>query len=349
MKKKTWLPWMMIVVFTLSVIAACGSAPSAAQTPPAAQPSLINDRQGVDAKYTLADIIDPSATWEEFAVVESNQTDNMHFIEGMSFDRDGQLWFCDIAGGKIWKLVDGKPEVVLDGTRVPDLRPNGTKFHKDGRLFIVDQLQGILAYNPATDEVETVIAKTDPDPEFAQLNDLVFDANGGLYITECGTANTLKTTSKVWYLASGEKIPTVFAENIAYANGIALSADGNRVYIAECYRNQIVSAPSKTAPPFPPEVPFVFSRLEGGIGPDGLAVDEKGNLYVAHLDIGEVVVVNPKGVTLGVISLPEGNGFISTNLEFHDGYMYLCESNIHNIIWRIKVKNNGLEPYGLQQ
>lgn len=311
-------------------------------------PGLVNDRQAIREKYNLAEIIDYNAAWENVAVVESNLTDNIRFIEGMSFDRDGQLWFCDILGGKVCKVVDGKIETVIDRDRIPGFLPNGTKFHKDGRLFIVDQQQGILAYDPATGTIETIVAKTDPDPDFAQLNDIAFDKNGGLYITECGSSHALKADGKVWYLAPGESIPSIFAENLAYPNGIAVSACGKRVYIAEFNRNQIISVPAIGSPGFPPEAPFVFCRLEGGIGPDGLAVDGKGNLYAAHLEAGEVAVINSMGILLGTISLPEGNGLIITNLEFHGSYLYATESFRNNIIRRIKVKNTGLEPFGLQ-
>ena len=71
------------------------------------------------------------------------------------------------------------------------------------------------------------------------------------------------------------RIPT-FAENIAYPNGVAISADGQRVYISEFGKNRILSVPSKNAKESP-EIPFVFGQFEGGIGPDGLAVDAEGN------------------------------------------------------------------------
>ena len=43
----------------------------------------------------------------------------------------------------------------------------------------------------------------------------------------------------------------------------------------------------------------ITTYLNGGIGPDGLTVDEKGNVYVAHVDTGEVVVLTPKGKIIG--------------------------------------------------
>ncbi|MER2047657.1 MAG: SMP-30/gluconolactonase/LRE family protein, partial [Solibacillus sp.] len=86
--------------------------------------------------------------------------------------------------------------------------------------------------------------------------------------------------------------------------------------------------------------------FEGGIGPDGLAVDAEGNLYVAHFQAGEVVVVDANGFKYGTIRLPEDAGTFATNLAFHDGYLYVTESS-KNEVWRIQVKKKGLQPYGL--
>nr|WP_313771817.1 SMP-30/gluconolactonase/LRE family protein [Neobacillus niacini] len=92
---------------------------------------------------------------------------------------------------------------------------------------------------------------------------------------------------------------------------------------------------------------FVFGQFEGGIGPDGLAVDTEGNLYVAHFQAGEVVVLDANGFKYGTIRLPEDAGTFTTNLTFHNGYLYVTES-LKNEVWRIKVKKKGLQPYGLQ-
>jgi len=57
------------------------------------------------------------------------------FLEGPSFDREGNLWFVDIPFGRIFRITPkGEWELVTQY----DGWPNGLKFHKDGRaLFAI--------------------------------------------------------------------------------------------------------------------------------------------------------------------------------------------------------------------
>jgi gluconolactonase len=61
----------------------------------------------------------------------------------------------------------------------------------------------------------------------------------------------------------------------------------------------------------------VFADLPSKEGveaePDGLAIDSEGNLYVAHLGVGAVEVLDPQGNLLR--SLPAGN-YDASNLVF---------------------------------
>ena len=63
------------------------------------------------------------------------------FLEGPSFDRDGNLWFVDIPFGRIFRITPKKDwELVTQY----DGWPNGLKIHKDGRIFICDYKEGLL-------------------------------------------------------------------------------------------------------------------------------------------------------------------------------------------------------------
>src|SRR5690242_10627878 len=57
------------------------------------------------------------------------------FLEGPSFDRQGNLYVTDIPHGRIFKVTpSGDWSLVAEY----DGWPNGLKFHKDGRAFITD-------------------------------------------------------------------------------------------------------------------------------------------------------------------------------------------------------------------
>ena len=68
------------------------------------------------------------------------------FLEGPSFDRDGNLWLVDIAHGRIFRV---SPAGDWDVVAQYDGQPNGLKIHRDGRVFIADFVRGIMVLDPA--------------------------------------------------------------------------------------------------------------------------------------------------------------------------------------------------------
>ena len=72
------------------------------------------------------------------------------FLEGPSFDREGNLWVTDIPWGRLFKIApDGTLSVALEY----DGEPNGLKFHQDGRAFITDHKHGIMVFDPKTGRI----------------------------------------------------------------------------------------------------------------------------------------------------------------------------------------------------
>ncbi|WP_251032674.1 SMP-30/gluconolactonase/LRE family protein [Bacillus sp. ISL-7] len=286
-------------------------------------------------RHSISEIVSPSSKWEKVATGSG-------FMEGINFDRSGNIWMVSPPTGEIIKVEDDKISII---EKYAGLLPVGAKFHKDGRLFITDVTGTLYAYDPTTGDRTTIVDSYNGSP-LKGLNDLVFDQDGGLYFTEPMGSSATKPTGRVFYLPPNSKEPVLFQEGIAYPNGIAISANGQRVYISEFATNRIISVPSKNAKDAR-ETPFVFGQFEGGIGPDGLAVDTEGNLYVAHFQAGEIVVLDASGFKYGTIRLPKDEGTFTTNLTFHNGYLYITESS-KNEVWRIEVKKDGLQPYGLQ-
>jgi gluconolactonase len=93
------------------------------------------------------------------------------FLEGPSFDRQGNLWVTDIPFGRIFRISpDGS-----DWTQVTEYDgwPNGLKIHKDGRIFIADYKRGIVLLDPASGKV-TPLLETHRSESFKGVNDLFF-------------------------------------------------------------------------------------------------------------------------------------------------------------------------------
>ena len=100
-------------------------------------------------------------------------------------------------------------------------------------------------------------------------------------------------TGKVYRLCPNGKLETL-VENGASPNGLALSRNEKFLYVAMTRSNQVWLLPlhedgSTTKA-------GVFFQSFGNAGPDGLAVDEEGSLFICHPSLGSVFVVDADGI-----------------------------------------------------
>lgn len=263
-----------------------------------------------------------TCSWERVARCDG-------FIEGINFDAQGRMFMVGYVSGAILQVENGKCTEVGEASG----SPNGARFAADGSLLVADRFAGLVSVDTATGRRQ-ILHRGDGVSMFRGLNDLAFDPQGGLYMTEPYGSNALDRTGKVYYLAPDEGArPAVFADGLAYPNGVALSPDGGRLYVAEFAMNRIVSIPTPLSGN-PSDVAHVFAQLTGGLGPDGLIVDADGTLFAAHFLAGEVVVMDEAAMPYGTIALPEGAGSGPTNLAIRDGYLYVTEA-FSNEVWRL--------------
>src|SRR5437868_2073995 len=202
------------------------------------------------------------------------------FLEGPSFDRQGNLWCVDIPFGRIFR-IDKKGEwqlvVQYDGW------PNGLKFHRDGRAFIADYRRGLLALDPKRGKVAEVLG-TAFSESFKGLNDLHFADNGDLYFTDQGQSGIADPSGRVYRLRADGELQRLVT-NAPSPNGITLNTKNTQVYVAITRSQQIWRLPlmhggtvSKSG---------VAVQLSGGhAGPDGIEMDAEDGLVVCHLGVG---------------------------------------------------------------
>jgi gluconolactonase len=202
------------------------------------------------------------------------------FLEGPSFDREGNLWCVDIPYGRIFRIdAHGNWEVAAQY----DGWPNGLKFHRDGRAFIADYRKGLLALDPKTGKVEAVLGTAFSEC-FKGLNDLHFADNGDLYFTDQGQSGIADPTGRVWRLRADGELSKLLA-NAPSPNGITLNKKNNQVYLAVTRAQQIWRLPLMAGGT--PSKTGVAIQLSGGhAGPDGIEVDDDDGLVVCHLGVG---------------------------------------------------------------
>jgi len=202
------------------------------------------------------------------------------FLEGPSFDRKGNLWCVDIPFGRIFR-IDAKGEWTLVAEY--DGWPNGLKIHKDGRIFICDYKKGLLALDPKSGRIETVLG-TAFSEGFKGLNDLHFAANGDLYFTDQGQSGIADPTGRVYRLRVNGELQRLVT-NAPSPNGITLNNKNSQVYVAITRAQQIWRLPLMSGGT--PSKTGVAIQLSGGhAGPDGIEMDAEDGLVVCHLGVG---------------------------------------------------------------
>lgn len=256
------------------------------------------------------------------------------FLEGPNFDKDGVLWIVGLMAGEILKVSkDGQCAVAKTGLNFP----GGTRFDKDGKLIITTR-SALLSYDTQSAEL-TTLRSLYGTQGFRGLNDVIVDKAGGIYFTEPNGSSVIRPIGRIYYMPpsrTGEL--QLVGDSFAFPNGLVLSPDETVLYIGEYAMNRITAVPlSSGGMVNPGRVPWVFATMSGGIGPDGMLVDSKGNVYTAHYMAGEVVVHNRFGFQIGQIKLPADAGMGTTNIVFRDGYLYVTEA-LKNEVWRVPAK-----------
>jgi len=232
--------------------------------------------------------------------------DGLAFPEGPCFAPDGRLWWVEIEGGCL-----GVRDRVGQIVRV-DVggRPNGATCDARGRLWFTDQGQNsIRCHDPATGTTETVCDQCG-GVDLGKPNDLAFDAAGNL-VFSCSNDARKEPVGYVCCMAPDGAV-TRIAERLYFPNGLAFSADGQQLVVAETYRQRLLAG---TWDPTTRQWTDmrVLANVRGPVGPDGMAFDDQGRLHVAIFGQGVVAVLDADGHHLGPLTVP---GDLPTNLAF---------------------------------
>jgi gluconolactonase len=262
------------------------------------------------------------------------------FLEGPSFDRAGNLYCVDIPYSRIFRISPaGEWEVFAEF----DGEPNGLKIHKDGRLFVADHKLGLLAFDPVTRQ-QTVILDRPRHERFKGLNDLTFSSNGDLYFTDQGQSALEDPTGRVFRLrATGEL--DLLHTGIPGPNGLVLNKAENILHVAVTRANQIINIPLRPDYKGISKV-GMFIQLSGSpTGPDGMALDNEGNLVIVHAGFGTVWVFSRFGEPL--LRIKSCAGMRTTNVAFgvsDRNTLYITEAE-EGVILRAKLPNPGKPMY----
>lgn len=255
--------------------------------------------------------------------------------EGPSFDRQGVLHFVDWDAKEIYRVQpDGTHSVLVHTGGMP----TGSKFHKNGHLYVADGDLGILDISPQGEM--RVAADGYQGQKFRGPNDLVFAPNGDLYFSDPRGSDPEHPVGSLFILRSSGKVE-LFAGGFQFPNGVVFSHDGRTLYMAETYPKHILAF--EVNADGSEKSRRVFAQLEGGVGPDGMAFGKDGNLYVAHFGKGVVAVLDAGGALIHEL---EVGGINPTNVAFWNTSLYVTEVK-GGQVFKLDVGVEGQNLFGL--
>ena len=258
----------------------------------------------------------PTIKAEPWVMIEDNPDT---LLEGPAFDRQGNLFVTSIFDSRLFKITPAKniTPILLPGGLLPD----GIAIHKDGRLFIACLSGRVVAVNPDGSNL-TDLPKYDGKP--ASANDLVFDQNGNLYVTDF-TGTVAEPTGGVYRFSNNYTKVEPVIQHLASANGVGIAPEGNVLWVSETCRNEILHiellADGISINPIAGvTIPCRFSGGPGGS--DSLKIDVEGNVYQCMIFQGRAVILNNRGIPVANVVIPgrdKGKHLTTSNLAFKPG------------------------------
>lgn len=265
--------------------------------------------------------------------------DELEFPEGPVALADGSVIVVEIRAGRVTRVTPGGDKVVVAETGGG---PNGAAIGPDGALYVVNSggwdyhdfgglliPSGVLPdwhdggriqrVDLGTGEVTTLYRECNGVP-LTSPNDIVFDAAGGMWITDHGREHDrTRILGRVYYARpDGSAIDEVIFP-VDSANGIGLSPDERTLYVADTYSGRLntwaLAGPGVLETPDP-----VFGNGGGMCADpggyrlfDSLALEANGNIAVASPSAGSVSVFGPNGDTVDEVKFDDP---IVTNICF---------------------------------
>jgi sugar lactone lactonase YvrE len=221
---------------------------------------------------------------------------------------EGRLWFSDWTAGWI-VAVDGAgaTEIVVEHRSLPlcfDFLP-------DGRLVLVSNQEGALL----TREPDGSLTPYADLSTISTLgcNDVVVDGRGYVFVNSpnfdfAAGPPVGAVQPGVVGVVTPDRSVRVVAEDLAFPNGMAVTADGRTLVVADSYRHQLVGFTIADDGSLTDRRVWAdLTRLEGrSHNPDGVCLDADGAAWYADVPHEVCVRVAEGGQVLDTVVLDRG-------------------------------------------
>lgn len=220
------------------------------------------------------------------------------YTEGPVIDAAGNIFFTTNHGKDIIKIS----QEGVRSTWASGVCPNGQFLLPNGDHLVCDSRDAaVLHFDQNGTLLGKVVDQVLANTAVGVPNDLAVSSAGGLYFTD-----SIRHHGKVFFKGKNG-VGRLLASGMDFPNGIVLSADEKRLYVAESYKNRVLvfelaedgivkgSASVFCALPAHPTLG------EAGNLPDGMAFDNNGCLWVAHYGMQSIQIISPGGEWLEAI------------------------------------------------
>ena len=307
---------------TGAILLICGSVGCAADKPP-------RTFELVALSTKFWDLIDHNAKLSPVAT-------GFGFTEGPVWDTAGFLYVSDEEQNRIYRVyLDGRKETLVE---LGD--PDGNTFDEHQRLLdCASVLRAVIRVNP--DGQYKILTDRYDGKRFNSPNDVVIGPDRAIYFTD-PTLDLPKGAKQeiplqgVYRLDQNGSV-RLLIKDMSQPNGLAFSPDGKRLYVDDSEQKNVRVFDFLDGGNVKNGRLFADENEPGGV-PDGMRLDQSGNLYV----VGPkgIWIWDPMGNHLGTIVVPEQ----PANLAWGDKDYRTLYITAGKSVYRIATKAHGFLP-----
>src|SRR5260370_13871515 len=256
------------------------------------------------------------------------------FAEGPVWSREGYLIFSDAPSNRILQFKFGEPASVY---RERSNGASGNALDAQGRLYTCETHSRRVTRTDKKGKID-VLAERWQGKRLNAPNDIVVRKDGEIYFTDPAFGNQQDSRDLdfygVFHISRRGELDLV-AKPKGRPNGIALAPGGRVLYVTNS-DDRNVRAYDLDKHGAASNERVVIAHIEGI--PDGIRVDENGNLYVAA---AQVEVYSSEGKQLGNVRLTE----TPSNCAFGDADFETLYITARTSIYRVRLTTKGSVQY----
>ncbi len=256
------------------------------------------------------------------------------FTEGPAWSREGFLLFSDVPNDQILKYVPGeKPTVFRENSN----GANGNAFDAQGRLYSCESRTRRVVRMDKKGNLQVLADKWE-GKRLNAPNDIVIRKDGHVYFTDPAFGNQADTRELdffgVYHITPKGELGLI-AKPAGRPNGINFAPGGHVLYIANSDEHNVRAYDVDHNGEVSNER-VVISGVNGV--PDGVRVDEKGNIYVTA---NGVAVYDAHGKLTETIEFPE----TPANCAFGDSDLQTLYITARTSLYRVRRQVKGALQY----